>query len=71
LVSRQSSTLIFGGRCDGAISSLIAKYTNNNWEQFGYLQTSRHGHRAIVNEYQIYIVGGASGPDGTGGNGAN
>ena len=61
MVSLESSVLIIGGRCDNTISSLIAKYTNDNWEHVGNLQKPRIGHRAIVNENRIYVVGGADG----------
>ena len=58
LISRQSSVLIMGARCDGVSSSLIAKYTIDKWEQVGNLQHPRHYHRAIANGDRIYVVGG-------------
>ena len=58
VISRKSSVLIIGGFCDGSYSSLIAKYTIDNWERVGNLQNSRAGHRAIANEDRIYVVGG-------------
>jgi len=58
VISRKSSVLIIGGRCDGDDSSLIAKYTIDKWEHVGNLQNSRHGHRAIANDDRIYVVGG-------------
>ena len=61
MVSRGSSALIIGGKCDDAISSMVAKYTNDNWEHVGNLQNPRDGHRAIINENRIYVVGGADG----------
>ena len=60
--------LIIGGYSDGycdesvsykkKVSSFIAKYTINKWEQVGNLQNSRYSHRAISNEDIIHIVGG-------------
>ena len=58
LINRHSSVLIIGGTCDGSTSALIAKYTNNKWESVGYLQHPREGHRAILNDDRIYVVGG-------------
>ena len=58
LISRQSSVLIIGGRCDAAYSSLIAKYTIDKWERVGTLQKSRQLHRAIANDDRIYVIGG-------------
>ena len=60
LISRQSSVLIMGARCDGNVSSsLIAKYTIDEWERVGNLQYPRHYHRAISNGDRIYVVGGS------------
>ena len=61
MVNLESSVLIIGGNCDNTISSMIAKYTNDDWEHVGNLQNPRIGHRAIVNENRIYVVGGADG----------
>ena len=58
LISRQSSVLIMGARCDSVSSSLIAKYTIDIWERVGNLQNPRHYHRAIANADRIYVVGG-------------
>ena len=59
LISRQSSVLIMGARCDnGSSASLIAKYTIDKWERVGNLQHPRHWHRAISNDDRIYVVGG-------------
>ena len=61
LVSRQSSVLIIGPRCDTSVNhSLIAKYTQwDKWERVGNLQHSRTLHRAIGNGDRIYVVGGS------------
>ena len=60
IVSRDSSVLIIGGKCEGNDAvSLIAKYTLDEWEQVGNLQHGRWGHRAISNGDRIYVVGGA------------
>ena len=60
LISRQSSVLIMGARCDGTVSSsLIAKYTIDKWERVGNLQYPRHYHRAISKGDRIYVVGGS------------
>ncbi len=58
VISRKSSVLIIGGRCDDNDSSLIAKYTIDNWEHVGNLQEARNGHRAIANDDQMFVVGG-------------
>ena len=58
VISRKSSVLIIGGQCDGITSSLIAKYTIDQWEHVGNLQNSRQYHRAIANDDRIYVVGG-------------
>ena len=58
IISRKSSALIFGGYCDRASSSLIARYTIDKWERVGYLRHSRYSHRAIANNDRIYVVGG-------------
>jgi len=58
LISRKSSVLIFGGKCDGYVSSVVAKYTIDKWERVGNLQQARDGHRAIANNDRIYVVGG-------------
>ena len=47
-----------GGTCDDESSSLIAKYTIDNWERVGNLQDPRYAHRAIANDSRIYVVGG-------------
>ena len=59
LVNRDSSILIIGGMCDGGASSLIAEYTDDEWEHVGNLQQGRYHHRAISNGDIIYIVGGS------------
>ena len=59
VISRKSSVLIIGGYCDGRDSSLIAKYTIDQWERVGNLQNIRHAHRAIANEDRIYVIGGS------------
>ena len=59
VISRQSSVLVIGGKCDGSQSSLVSKYTIDKWERVGNLQNSRRGHRAIANEDRIYVVGGS------------
>ena len=51
--------LIFGGACNDYASTLIAKYTNDQWEHVGNLQNSRAWHRAIVNDDRVYVVGGS------------
>lgn len=61
MINLESSVMIIGGDCDFTITSMIAKYTNNDWEHVGNLQSPREGHRAIVNENRIYVVGGADG----------
>ena len=51
-ISRQASVLIIGGRIDGSDSSLIAKYTVDQWERIGNLQDSRgwwHGISVLLN----------------------
>ena len=58
VISRKSSVLIIGGRCDGSSSSLVAKYTIDKWAHVGNLQKSRREHRAIANGDRIYVVGG-------------
>ena len=58
VISRKSSVLIIGGLCDGNSSSLIAKYTIDQWERVGNLQKSRAYHRAIADDNRIYVVGG-------------
>ena len=58
VISRKSSVLIIGGYCDGSVSSLIAKYTDDKWERAGNLQHLRHAHRTIANDDRIYVVGG-------------
>ena len=58
VISRQSSVLVIGGKCDGSYSSLIAKYTIDKWERVGNLQDSRFLLRAIANDDRIYVVGG-------------
>ena len=58
VISRKSSVLIIGGQCDGITSSLIAKYTIDQWERVGNLQNSRRQHRTIANDDRIYVVGG-------------
>ena len=50
--------MIIGGNCDGSASSLISKYTIDQWERVGNLQDSRRYHRAIANDDRIYVVGG-------------
>ena len=59
VISRKSSVLIIGGRCDGISSALVAKYAIDEWERVGNLQNSREYHRAIVNDNRFYVVGGA------------
>ena len=59
VISRKSSVLIIGGYCDGSESSLIAKYTNDNWERVGNLHHTRGRHRVIANQDRFYVVGGS------------
>ena len=49
---------MFGGNCDGVVTSLITRYTLDKWEQVGNLQHARHSHRAISNDDRIFVVGG-------------
>ena len=50
-----------GGGCDGSSeNSLIAKYTLDEWEKVGNLQTDRFAPRAIENGNRIYVVGGVN-----------
>ena len=58
LVSLNSSVIIFGGRCDGSNISSIFKYTIDQWEQIGNLQSTRYGSGAILNGNRIFIIGG-------------
>ena len=59
VISRESSVFIIGGQCDDSRgTSLIAKYTLDQWTRFGNLQTARFGSRAIQNGDRIYVVGG-------------
>ena len=59
VISRKSSVLIIGGRCDGISSALVAKYAIDEWERVGNLQNSRFGQRAISYENRIYVIGGS------------
>ena len=61
VVSRESSVLIIGGKCDYQGTARIAKYTLDNWEHVGNLQRHREGHGAISNGDRIYVVGGYAG----------
>ena len=58
VISRKSSVLIIGGECDGLSSSLVAKYTIDQWQRIGNLQNLRRQHRAIANGDRIYVIGG-------------
>ena len=58
VISRKSSVLIIGGKCDGISYSLVAKYTIDQWERVGNLQNPREYHRAIANDDRFYVVGG-------------
>ena len=50
--------MIFGGLCDDITTKVIAKYTPDQWEHIGNLQSPRRLNRAIANENRIYVVGG-------------
>ena len=59
IISRKSSVLIIGGRCDGnTFQSLVSRYSIDQWERVGNLQNPRDQHRAIANDDRIYVVGG-------------
>ena len=40
-------------------TSRIARYSNDQWDEVGYLAKPRYGHRAIANGGLIYVIGGS------------
>lgn len=65
LVSFKDSIFIIGGSCSNGgpgmpdkDSDLIAKYTIDQWRIVGGLLYARSGHRAILKQNEVIVVGG-------------
>ena len=53
--------LIIGGYCFGWTSegvATVASYNEDGWKKLDDLQSTREGHRAIVNGDEVFVIGG-------------
>ena len=63
-VSTNQGALIIGGYCHYYLSesigpvATVASFNENGWEKLDDLQSTRQGHRAIVNGDKVFVIGG-------------
>ena len=53
--------LIIGGYCFGCTPrevATVASYNEDGWKKLDDLQSTREGHRAIVNGDEVFVIGG-------------
>ena len=55
-VTTRQGALIIGGY-DGSDVATVACYNNAGWSKLDDLQSTRVGHRAIIND-KVYVIGG-------------
>ena len=62
-VTTSQGALIIGGYCYGCkpngVVATVASYNEDGWKKLDDLQSSREGHRAIVNGDKVFVVGGS------------
>ena len=61
-VTTSQGALIIGGYCyncrpRGQVAT-VASYNEDGWTKLEDLQSTRHGHRAIVNGDKVFVIGG-------------
>ena len=63
-VTSSQGALIIGGfgdiDNDFTAVATVARYNNVGWSRLNDLQSTRSGHRAIINGDKVYVVGGDS-----------
>ena len=57
-VTTSQGALIIGGYGDDSEVATVACYNNAGWSKLNDLQSTRDGHRAIVNGDKVYVIGG-------------
>ena len=61
-VTTSQGALIIGGYCENCQSSgpvaTVASYNEDGWKKLDDLQSTRYGHRAIVNGDKVFVIGG-------------
>ena len=61
-VTTSQGALIIGGYCHSCAPNYyvatIASYNENGWKKLDDLQSTRDGHRAIINGGKVFVIGG-------------
>ena len=60
-VTTSQGALIIGGFCPKCYPSAVAtvaSYNEDGWKKLDDLQSTRWGHRAIVNGDKVFVIGG-------------
>ena len=57
-VTTSQGALFIGGWGDGSEVATVACYNNAGWSRLDDLQSTRNGHRAIINADKVYVIGG-------------
>ena len=61
-VTTSQGALIIGGYCFNGQSTgpvaTVASYNEDGWKKLDDLQSTRYGHRAIVNVDKVFVIGG-------------
>ena len=63
-VGQEDSVIVIGGFCDGERTKEVQRFTltpseqYNGWKYLGTLQNSRGFSRGIINDGQLFIIGG-------------
>lgn len=61
-VTTSQGALIIGGYCFGCTPgevATVASYNEDGWKKLDDLQSTRYGHRAIVNGDKVFVIGGS------------
>ena len=60
-VTTSQGALIIGGYCDSCSPNYVAtvaSYKEDGWKKLDDLQSTRNGHRAIINGDKVFVIGG-------------
>ena len=61
-VTTSQGALIIGGYCFSCTPygpvATVASYNEDGWKKLDDLQSTREGHRAIVNGDEVFVIGG-------------